>query len=107
MIDRRAIIGKCNQSVDVRCQKLSLSLLLVYLFLFRFEEASKKMVWVTCGMHHLPGSAHLLLFWRKKKHQVSSSRHHHKVENITRVNSLHTASDSLILMAINALVAIW
>jgi hypothetical protein len=44
MIDWHAIIGKCNQSVDVHCQKLSLSLLLVCLFLFRFGEASNKMV---------------------------------------------------------------
>jgi hypothetical protein len=44
MIDRRAINGKCNQSVDVHCQKTSLSLLLICLFLFRFGEALKKMV---------------------------------------------------------------
>ncbi len=37
------VIGKCNQSVDVRCQKLSLSLLLACLFLFWFREALKKM----------------------------------------------------------------
>jgi hypothetical protein len=28
-VDWHAIIGKCNHSVDVRCQKLSLSLLLI------------------------------------------------------------------------------
>ncbi len=44
MIDLRAIIGNYNQSVDVRCQKSSLSLLLICLFLFRFGEASKTMV---------------------------------------------------------------
>ena len=44
MIDWHAIIGKCNQSDDVCCQKLSLSLLLVCLFLFLFGEALKKMV---------------------------------------------------------------
>ncbi len=44
MIDWCAIIGKCNQSVDVHCQTMSLSLLLVCLFLFQFREASKKMV---------------------------------------------------------------
>jgi hypothetical protein len=44
MIDWHAIIGKCNQSVDVRCQKLSLSLLLICLFLYQFGEALKKMV---------------------------------------------------------------
>jgi hypothetical protein len=44
-------------------------------------------------------------FWRKKKHQVSSSRAT-TIESITRVNSLCKASNSLILMAINALIAI-
>ncbi len=44
MIDLLAIIGECNQSVDVHCQKLSLSLLLVCLFSFQFGEALKKMV---------------------------------------------------------------
>ncbi len=44
MIDWHAIIGECNRSVDVHCRKLSLSLSLVCLFLFRFGEALKKMV---------------------------------------------------------------
>ncbi len=43
MIDWRAIIGECNWSVDVHCQKSSLSLFLICLFLFWFGEASKKM----------------------------------------------------------------
>ncbi len=40
MVDWRAIIGKCNQSVD----ESSLSLLLFCLFKFQFGEALKKMV---------------------------------------------------------------
>jgi hypothetical protein len=42
MIDWHVITGKCNQSVDVRCQKLSLSLLLVCLFYFDSERLQRK-----------------------------------------------------------------
>ena len=40
MIDCHAIIGKCNWSVDVHCQKPSLSLLLICLFLFSSSHIS-------------------------------------------------------------------
>jgi hypothetical protein len=52
-----------------------------------------------------PPSAHLQLFWQKKKHQVSFSRCHK--ENIARVNFLRKPSNSSILMAINAINAIF
>jgi hypothetical protein len=51
-----------------------------------------------------PPSAHLRLFWRKKNIKFLFPAT--TIESITRVNSLHKASNSLILMAINALVAI-
>jgi hypothetical protein len=51
-----------------------------------------------------PPSAHLRLFWQEKniKFLLPATT----IENITRVNSLHNASNSLILLAINALIAI-
>jgi hypothetical protein len=42
MIDWHAMIGECNQSVDVHCQKLSLSLLLVFLLYFALERLQRK-----------------------------------------------------------------
>jgi hypothetical protein len=49
-------------------------------------------------------TTHLRLFWRKKNIKFLFPAD--MEENITRVNSLRKASNSLILMANNALVAI-
>ena len=52
----------------------------------------------------LPGGGHLGLFWREKN--IKCFFPATTEQNITRVNFLRKPSESLILMAINALVAI-
>jgi hypothetical protein len=55
------------------------------------------------GGHHLPA---LIYGFFGGKENTKFLLPATTIENITRVNSLHKASNSLILMAINALVAI-